>query len=398
MSSFVLYHFAFDPGSRAVRLALGEARIEFSETPVRPWEDDCPLATLNPSGMPPVLRISDDKGRALTLCEPAAILGWLEERTAEPLLLPTDVAERAEVRRLLAWFDRRFTDEVNAVLLHEGMEKPLLRLGPPEARALRAGREALHDAGVAAASITHVVTASCTGFVAPGIDQWLMEELSLPRSCRRTHVGFMGCHAAVNALSVAAAFVRADPAARVLVVCAEISSAHLHYGARLDRLIANTLFADGVAAAVVAADGPGDALRFVRSDSVLMEGSVAEMAWEVGDHGFEMTLGAAVPDLLRSGVGPWVRGILAEEAIDPMAVGGWAIHPGGPRVIDAVLESLALEPRHGESSRAILRDFGNMSSATLLFIMRAMRERGIPRPWVALAFGPGIAGEALLLA
>jgi predicted naringenin-chalcone synthase len=129
-----------------------------------------------------------------------------------------------------------------------------------------------------------------------------------------------------------------------------------------------------------------------------MEGSVAEMAWEVGDHGFEMTLGAAVPDLLRSGVGPWVRGILAEEAIDPMAVGGWAIHPGGPRVIDAVLESLALEPRHGESSRAILRDFGNMSSATLLFIMRAMRERGIPRPWVALAFGPGIAGEALLLA
>ena len=264
--------------------------------------------------------------------------------------------------------------------------------------AVRAGREALRDAGVAAASITHVVTASCTGFVAPGIDQWLMDELSLPRSCRRTHVGFMGCHAAVNALSVAAAFVRADPAARVLVVCAEISSAHLHYGARLDRLIANTLFADGVAAAVVAADGPGDALRFVRSDSVLMEGSVAEMAWEVGDHGFEMTLGAAVPDLLRSGVGPWVRGILAEEAIDPVAVGGWAIHPGGPRVIDAVLESLALEPRHGESSRAILRDFGNMSSATLLFIMRAMRERGIPRPWVALAFGPGIAGEALLLA
>jgi glutathione S-transferase len=145
MSSFVLYHFAFDPGSRAVRLALGEARIEFSETPVRPWEDDCPLAALNPSGMPPVLRIGDDKGRALTLCEPAAILGWLEERTAEPLLLPTDVAERAEVRRLLAWFDRRFTDEVNAVLLHERMEKPLLRLGPPEARALRAGREALRS-------------------------------------------------------------------------------------------------------------------------------------------------------------------------------------------------------------------------------------------------------------
>jgi len=143
MSACVLYHFAFDPGSRAVRLALGEARMEFSETPVRPWEEGCPVATLNPSGMPPVLQIADAGGRSLTLCEPAAILGWLEERTTEPFLLPADAAERAEVRRLLAWFDRRFTDEVNAVLLHERMEKPLLRLGPPEARALRAGREAL---------------------------------------------------------------------------------------------------------------------------------------------------------------------------------------------------------------------------------------------------------------
>ncbi len=143
MSACVLYHFAFDPGSRAVRLALGEARIDFSETPVRPWEDGCPVATLNPSGMPPVLQVTDAGGRVLTLCEPAAILGWLEERSKEPFLLPADPAERAEVRRLLAWFDRRFTDEVNAVLLHERMEKPLLRLGPPEARALRAGREAL---------------------------------------------------------------------------------------------------------------------------------------------------------------------------------------------------------------------------------------------------------------
>jgi glutathione S-transferase len=143
MTACVLFHFAFDPGSRAVRLALGEARIDFSETPVRPWEDDCPVLTMNPSGMPPVLQVEEAAGRPLTLCEPAAILGWLEERTNEPLLLPAEAAERAEVRRLLAWFDRRFTDEVNAVLLHERMEKPLLRLGPPEARALRAGREAL---------------------------------------------------------------------------------------------------------------------------------------------------------------------------------------------------------------------------------------------------------------
>ena len=144
MSACVLYHFAFDPGSRAVRLALAEAKVPFTETHVRPWEDGCPVASLNPSGMPPVLQIAE-AGRSLTLCEPAAILGWLEDRSREPVLMPTDPVDRAETRRLVAWFDRRFTDEVNAVLLHERMEKPLLRLGSPEARALRAGRESLRS-------------------------------------------------------------------------------------------------------------------------------------------------------------------------------------------------------------------------------------------------------------
>jgi glutathione S-transferase len=142
MSACVLYHFPFDPGSRAARLALGEARVEFADTVVRPWENGCPVATLNPSGMPPVLQVSDG-GRAMTLCETSAIFGWLEDRSKEPFLMPVDPVERAETRRLTSWFERRFNDEVNAVLLHERMEKPLLRLGPPEARALRAGREAL---------------------------------------------------------------------------------------------------------------------------------------------------------------------------------------------------------------------------------------------------------------
>jgi glutathione S-transferase len=134
-----LYCFAFDPASRAARLALGEAKVEFAETQVRPWEPDCPLAGLNPSGMPPVLRTA----QGLTLCELGAVLGWIEDQAREPLLLPGDAGERAEARRLTGWFERRFMDEVNAVLLHERMEKPLLRLGPPEARALREGREAL---------------------------------------------------------------------------------------------------------------------------------------------------------------------------------------------------------------------------------------------------------------
>lgn len=138
----VLFHFAFDPASRAARLALGEAKIEFQETAVRPWEPDCPLGEMNPSGMPPVLQVTE-RGKSLTLCETAAIFGWIEDRAKGDLLLASDPAERAEARRLVGWFERRFMDEVNAVLLHERMEKPLLRLGSPDARLLREGREAL---------------------------------------------------------------------------------------------------------------------------------------------------------------------------------------------------------------------------------------------------------------
>ncbi|WP_409019197.1 glutathione S-transferase family protein [Brevundimonas vesicularis] len=138
----ILYHFAFHPGSRTARLALGEARIEFSEELVKPWEDDCPLHRLNPAGMPPVLTVAD-RGKILTLCEADAILGWIEDRAKGDVLMPGDLFERAEVRRLTTWFNRRFIDDVDAVLLHERMEKPLLRLGPPEARMLREGREAL---------------------------------------------------------------------------------------------------------------------------------------------------------------------------------------------------------------------------------------------------------------
>ena len=140
----VLYHFAFHPASRTARLALGEAKVEYGEELVRPWEGDCPLFEMNPSGMPPVLSVTE-KGRGLTLCEQDAILGWLEDRSKGDFLLPSDPAERAEARRLATWFSRRFTDEVDAVLLHERMEKPLLRLGPPEAQGLRDGRAALRE-------------------------------------------------------------------------------------------------------------------------------------------------------------------------------------------------------------------------------------------------------------
>ncbi|MBM4006486.1 MAG: type III polyketide synthase [Planctomycetes bacterium] len=261
--------------------------------------------------------------------------------------------------------------------------------------AARAAEMALARSATSPAQITHVVTASCTGFQAPGPDQWLIEDLSLPANARRVNVGFMGCHAAVNALAVAAALACADPQARVLVCCVEICSVHLHYGDRLDRLIANTLFSDGAAAAVVGMQVGAPVLEAF--DSAIMPDTRDEMAWTIGNHGFEMTLGARVPEILQARVGPWVGSMLARHDLRASEVGGWAIHPGGPRVIEAVLASMQLPERAGAHSRDVLRSFGNMSSATLLFILDRLERDHVPRPWVGMAFGPGLAGESLLV-
>ncbi len=257
--------------------------------------------------------------------------------------------------------------------------------------------KAIDGAKISARAITHLVTASCTGFEAPGLDAWLIENLSLSPDCRRTNVGFMGCHAAINALAIARDTVLANPDAVVLVCCAEVSSAHLHYGVRLDQLIANTLFSDGAAAVMVARGDPKQFPSIARTHSIMMPDTANEMAWIIGNNGFEMTLGARVPEIIEGLVGEWVRGALAKHSFNVQDIRGWAIHPGGPRVIDAVIASLAIANESGDASRRVLQDFGNMSSATLLFILRELLESNVARPWVGLAFGPGLAGEMLVV-
>ena len=261
---------------------------------------------------------------------------------------------------------------------------------------LAAAREALDAGGHAPGEVTHVITASCTGFESPGVDAPLLESLGLTPGCRRTNVGFMGCHAAVNALACARDAVLADPRAVALVACTEISSAHFQRSGRLDRIVANTLFADGSAATVVSAARAGDPV-LAGTHSTLIPGSAAEMAWTVGDHGFEMTLGARIPDILGLRIRAWVERSLAGHGLGIGDVGGWAIHPGGPRVIDAVRDALGLDERAAAHSRGVLRDHGNMSSATLLFILRALDRAAVPRPWAGLAFGPGLAGELVVI-
>lgn len=258
-------------------------------------------------------------------------------------------------------------------------------------------RSALQLADVAAADITHLVTVSCSGFEAPGVDIGLVERLGLSREVARTNVGFMGCHGAFNALRVGRAFCESDPKARVLVGCIELCSLHQQYSSDPQQIVANALFADGSAAVVLrqsAASTPG--WQVVDQNSCVLEGTTDHMSWRVGDHGFQMTLSPAVPDVIRSRIPAWIDQWLARHQLSHRDVPSWAIHPGGPRILSACGEALSLSAEQLEPSRTVLAEYGNMSSPTVLFILNRLRQRAARTPCVALAFGPGLTVEAAL--
>ncbi len=263
--------------------------------------------------------------------------------------------------------------------------------------ALRAARQALEYSAVAARDFTHLITVSCTGFHAPGVDIALIRGLELPAGVQRTHVGYMGCHGALNGLRVARAFTDAEPGARVLLCAVELCCLHYHYGWDPQRMVANALFADGAAAVVGAAAGPPDLWRVAASGSCVFPDSTDAMTWTVGDHGFEMTLSKRVPRLIAENLRGWMEGWLASQGLGLAEVGSWAIHPGGPRILEGVAEALALRPEQTAASREVFARHGNMSSPTVLFILDRLRGQRAPRPCVALGFGPGLAVEVALL-
>jgi predicted naringenin-chalcone synthase len=265
--------------------------------------------------------------------------------------------------------------------------------------AIQAARAALKAAGVPAARLTHLVTVSCTGFRAPGVDWALARVLGLPPTVERTHLGFMGCHGAINGLRVAAAFAGADAAARVLVCAVELCSVHYHYGWDPQKMVANTLFADGAAAAVggAVAAAPAGAWRVAATGSCLLPDSAAAMTWTIGENGFEMTLSRKLPRLIAAHLRPWLREWLGGQGLAVADVGCWAVHPGGPAILDAVEAALGLPAPALAASREVLAECGNMSSPTVLFILERLRASGAAPPCVLLAFGPGVVAEAALL-
>jgi predicted naringenin-chalcone synthase len=275
------------------------------------------------------------------------------------------------------------------------MEHYATMAGPLAAQAARA---ALEQAHLSRSRLTHLVTISCTGFHAPGFDVELIHRLELAPTIERTHIGYMGCHGALNGLRIARALTTAYPGASVLVCAVELCSLHYHYGWDPQKMIANALFADGAAAVVGTTDAATDAWRVTASGSCVFPDSADAMTWTIGDHGFAMTLSRQVPELIRHHLRPWLTRWLEQYGLDVPAMRSWAIHPGGPKILDAVEEALVLSPSATACSREVLAEHGNMSSPTVLFILDRLRRSRALRPCLALGFGPGLTAEAALFA
>ncbi|MBS3966575.1 MAG: type III polyketide synthase [Truepera sp.] len=257
-------------------------------------------------------------------------------------------------------------------------------------------KKALVGSSFSPAEITHLVTVSCTGFYAPGPDYDIIKQLALRPGVERYHLGYMGCYAALPALRMAAAFCRADPAAVVLVVCLELCSLHLQLSEVPDALVAASVFADGAAAAVVSAREPeGPALKVTRWHSALTPVGAAAMTWTIGDQGFEMVLSSYVPDILEAHLEQAVTPLLEGAGVAREEVQHWAVHPGGRAILDKAQQGLRLSAEQLAPSREVLRRYGNMSSATILFVLREVVQQAQAGERVcAMAFGPGLTVES----
>ncbi len=282
--------------------------------------------------------------------------------------------------------------------------------------AVKAAAEALRQSDLQPQQVTHLVTVSCSGFSAPGVDISIIDALSLAPGVARTHVGFMGCHGALNGLRVAHAFASADPHAVVLVCAVELCTLHHQYGWDPQKIVANSLFADG-AAAVIGRAAAGSAAEsapepargtqahpapllpgsLVGSASYMIPGTTGMMTWNIRDAGFEMSLSPEVPGVITRHLPEVLDQFLTQHSLTVDQISSWCIHPGGPRILAATAEAARLTDSQLDPSTTILRQCGNMSSPTVLFILQEQIRRQNHGPCVMLGFGPGLNVEMALL-
>jgi predicted naringenin-chalcone synthase len=261
--------------------------------------------------------------------------------------------------------------------------------------------QAVDDLGLDIKGVSHLIVVTCTGLAAPGLDLMLCEALGLKPEVSRSAIHFMGCYAAIHGLKQADFICRADPDARVLLVCTELCTLHIRADSRPDNLASTLLFGDGAAAVLITSRErahSGFLYHIEQFASVFIPEEKKQMAWQADQFGFRMDLGMYVPDLLGNGIGRLLEKVLNGSMDD---ISGWAIHPGGRKILDKVSDGLGLAKEQLASSYRILRDFGNMSSPTVLFVLkeehRRMKSEGKKGRVFSAAFGPGLTMESVLL-
>jgi alpha-pyrone synthase len=283
--------------------------------------------------------------------------------------------------------------------------KPRMELYQNEA--LKIALEAIRDcflqhSSVNPLQITHLITVSCTGMYAPGLDIEIISSLNLSENIRRTCVNFMGCYAAFNALKIADSICRADENAKVLIVCVELCTIHYQNKKDRDTLLSNALFSDGAAAVIIESKSEQkSALQIDSFHCDLNTGGSKEMAWYITDNGFEMTLSSYVPELIRNGIGKLTGNLLGKFGLNAADIDCFAIHPGGKRILEVIEQELMIPRNKNSYSHKILSEYGNMSSATILFVLRDVlnnfRNTMQHGKVLSFAFGPGLTLESMLL-
>ena len=251
-------------------------------------------------------------------------------------------------------------------------------------------------------SVTHLIVVCCTGMYAPGLDIDLVKKLGLSSTVQRTAINFMGCYAAFNALKVADAFCNSDVKAKVLIVCTELCSLHFQREATDDNLLANALFGDGSAAIMVEAKSDSKLkLKLESFHSDLSKEGEQDMAWTVGDLGFEMKLSAYVPDIIKGGIAALTNSLLAKISKKLSDIKHFAIHPGGKKILEVIEEELGISKEQNRSAYYVLERYGNMSSPTALFVLQDVISRlsavNEGDHILSFAFGPGLTLESMIL-
>lgn len=251
--------------------------------------------------------------------------------------------------------------------------------------------------------ITHLITISCSGMYAPGLDIELIEQLSLNKNVQRTCINFMGCYAAFNGLKIADAICRSNPNAKVLMVCVELCTIHYQKTKDWDQILSNALFSDGAAAVLINSkkSDSGKSLSLENFHCDLAPEGKGDMAWHIDDKGFEMTLSSYVPDLIKTGIGKLTSDLLSRLELQPEEIDFYAIHPGGKKILEAIEWVLNIEKTKNKYAHQVLREYGNMSSPTVLFVLKEiikeLKNTDDRKNILSFAFGPGLTLESMIL-